>query len=69
MNHDNRYKAKRFWKYNRGSMLKETIFNIEDILLIDKAIYNDIVNEIFFKKNDKPLITNIFGSITKRKTL
>ena len=65
---DNRYKSKRFWKYNRGNMLKENIFDIKDLLLIDKAIYNEIVTNIFFEK-DEPLINNKFGSITKRKKL
>jgi hypothetical protein len=65
---DNRYKSKRFWKYNRGNMLKKNIFDIEDLLLIDKAIYNDIVVKIFFEK-DKPLINNKFGHIRKKKSL
>ena len=65
---DNRYKSKRFWKYNRGNMLKKNIFDIKDLLLIDKAIYNDIVTNIFFEK-DEPLINNKFGCITKRKKL
>ena len=65
---DTRYKSKRFWKYNRGNMLKKNIFDIEDLLLIDKAIYNDIVVKIFFKK-DKPLINNKFGHISKKKSL
>ena len=65
---DTRYKSKRFWKYNRGNMLKKNIFDIEDILLIDKAIYNDIVVKFFFEK-DKPLINNKFGHISKKKSL
>ena len=65
---DKRYKSKRFWKYNRGNMLKKNIFDIKDLLLIDKAIYNDIVTNIFFEK-DEPLINNKFGCITKRKKL
>jgi len=65
---DTRYKSKRFWKYNRGNMLKKNIFDIEDILLIDKAIYNDIVVKFFFEK-DKPLINNKFGHIRKKKSL
>ena len=65
---DKRYKSKRFWKYNRGNMLKKNIFDIKDLLLIDKAIYNDIVTNIFFEK-DEQLINNKFGCITKRKKL
>ena len=65
---DNRYKSKQFWKYNRGNMLKKNIFDIKDLLLIDKAIYNDIVEKIFFEEENS-LINNKFGEITKRKRL